>query len=69
MQILSLVATKMKSTSFFIASPEKYSKWFITNSVPNVLLNTIMFEYFIGMRKRGQLKEKFLIVTGTQVAH
>lgn len=81
MQIPSLVATKMtkmKPTSFFIASPEMYSKasmrcigyehlctpylshsvqWFITNALPDVLLNAIMFKYFIGMRKRGHLKE------------
>ncbi|KAI5352162.1 hypothetical protein L3X38_005053 [Prunus dulcis] len=80
-QIPMLVATKMtklKPSSFFVASPEMYSKasmrwigyehlctpywghsvqWLIIHVLPDVLLNAIILRYFIGMRRRGQLKE------------
>lgn len=80
-QIPIFVATKMtklKASSFLIASPESYSKasmrcigyehictpywghslqWLIAHALPDVLLNASIFQYFLGMRKRGQLKE------------
>ncbi|PRQ40072.1 putative very-long-chain 3-oxoacyl-CoA reductase [Rosa chinensis] len=80
-QIPFFVATKMtklKASSFLIASPETYSKasircigyehlctpywghsvqWFIARALPDALLNASIFRYFLGMRKRGQLKE------------
>ncbi|XP_050375113.1 very-long-chain 3-oxoacyl-CoA reductase 1-like [Argentina anserina] len=80
-QIPIFVATKMtklKASSFFVASPEMYSKasircigyehlctpfwghslqWFITRALPDAFLNESIFRYFLGMRKRGQLKE------------
>ncbi|KAL6193210.1 hypothetical protein ACLB2K_034294 [Fragaria x ananassa] len=80
-QIPIFVATKMtklKASSFLIASPEMYSKasircigyehlctpywghsvqWFIARALPDAILNASIFRYFLGMRKRGQLKE------------
>ncbi|KAL6188142.1 hypothetical protein ACLB2K_039536 [Fragaria x ananassa] len=80
-QIPIFVATKMtklKASSFLIASPEMYSKasircigyehlctpywghsvqWFIARALPDAILNASILWYFLGMRKRGQLKE------------
>ncbi|XP_024024016.1 very-long-chain 3-oxoacyl-CoA reductase 1 isoform X2 [Morus notabilis] len=80
-QIPLFVATKMtklKAKSFFIPSPEAYSRasvrsigyeivcapywfhsvqWFISDLLPDALLNWCLFSYFLGMSKRAKLKE------------